>query len=286
MNGREIPPLGPDDDSEESVVDRLVIDDMRQSTDYIDNLSLSLANVFVPLTQEEQVEGHPAGEILGVLLESVQAHMAYFQVADADRITVDDIQRLDPSVYVNPLDLEDLVLIVKDELTESDKDKPVPTILTFGHIIEASNRVDIKTKLNEETKKAIAMLALGLFGQDQEANLFLKAIESPILALKIRRFAWILNQPFMEDFRDTVNRELAVRKYDQRIKGNSLPVSMSFPEVLDLANRSLRGKRVETDKALLGISPTDHTRIIMNRMLSVDIKRAIAVSETVAKSDV
>jgi hypothetical protein len=284
MSGREIPPIGPDDESEDSVVDRLVIEDMRKTVDYKEEARLNLGDILVPLTEEELKEGHPALETLGTILESVQAHMAYFQVEDADRITVDQVQRLEPELYHNPLELEDLVLIVKNEMNQEDADSPLPSRLTFERIIETGNRIDMKKILNEETQKAVTNLTVRVFGQNQEENLFRKAIESPTLARKIRRFSWILNQPFMEEFPETVRRELAVRKYQKRLEGDSLPVSMNFIEVLQLANRTLRGKKIELDEDVLDIKPSDYIQLIANRMLYSDVLRAIAVSETVAST--
>lgn len=285
MNGREIPPLGPDDESEDSVIDRLVTEDIHKPVDLMGD-SGSLDDIFVPLTDEELEEGHPALETLGTILESVQAHMSYFQVEDADRITVDQVQRLEPEVYHNPLELEDLVLIVKDELNQQDADSPMSSRLTFERVIEASNIIDLKKRLNEETQSAVTNLAIRLFGQQQEVNLFRKAIESPTLARKIRRFSWILNQPFMDEFPETVRRELALRRYENRAKGNTLPVSLNFPEVLVLANLYLRRIKTELDQAIVKISPTDYTRLIANRKLYADVLRAIAVSETVAYTDI
>jgi hypothetical protein len=280
MNGREIPSIGPDDESDERATSRMVFDSIHARPDAED-----LEDLLVTLTGDELARDHPAAEMLGTILESVQARMAYFKVKDADRITIDQIQNLEPEYFLDPLMLEDLVLIVKDELHKEDADKPVPTILTFEHIIDASSRIDINKRLVDETKEAITMLAIRLFGQAQEKNLFRKAIESPANARKIRRFAWILNQPFMGVFPDTVRRELALRQYEKRIAGDSSPVGIKFSEVLLIANRTLRGMRVEIEHELLNIEPTDHDGIINNRMLSVDIERAIAVSETVANID-
>lgn len=284
--GREIPPIGPDDESEESIVDRLVIEDMRLHGDYREGAGLELDDLLVPVTEEELAEGHPAPEIVGLWLESVQAHMGYFQVAKADEITIDEVQELNQDLLYNPYTLEDLVLIVKDELNQQDMEKPIPTILTFNHVIDASNRFDVADRLNEATLKGITTLAMRVFGQHQEEKLFRKAIESPDLARKIRRFAWILNQPFMEGFPDTVRRELALRRYEKRMQRDSSPVSMSFSDVLSLSNRVLRGMRVEIDRELFKLEPIDHTAIMNNRILSMDVARAIAVSETVTNINI
>jgi hypothetical protein len=275
--------MGPDDESRENVLAREAELIIRQ----IDE-PLGLDELVVPfdLDEDEVASDHPAVEIIDRTIEIIRADMEFFQVADASDITIEKVRQLGHDLYYDPHTLEDLILIAKDELSTKDQDQPVPTPLKFNHIIETSNSIDIFTRLNEETMKAVDGLSIKIFGQNQERTIFVKAIESPILARKIRRFGWVLDQAFMRDFPKTVKRENVLRLYSQKLEGNIAPANLNFPDVVDLAHRTLKGMKLEADKMVLTVNPADHAEILRRITLSTDIQRAVAVCETVINGNI